>query len=151
MKWSITIWDMYYREHKSPEEIINYFGNPLVDTKYVNTVLTNITFLKTKVEAPPAFKIKKHIPKNTFVPGSQQSHIVELAGGKDGFIELTKTKSMNQLAKEWGIPYHIVKNYKRDHVHGRWYESPRRKKFRILQKNKKETRPEAPKDLKTLW
>jgi hypothetical protein len=141
---------MYYREHKSPEEIVSYFSNPLVDVQYVDTVLTNVTFLKTKVEPPPTL-IKKHIPKNTFFPGSQAQFVEMKAGGKEAFIELIKMKPMRQLAKEWGIPYHIVKNYKRDHVHGRWYESPRRKKFRILQKNKKETRPEAPKDLKTLW
>lgn len=156
MNWSQVIWNMYRQEGKTIPEIIKYFDNPVINKHFVWTVLENVKYLKK----PPKIRSWNRPYKNKRppLPGTRARvawEKVESIGGKDAFLELLKTKTIAQLAREWGIEVFQLTNYKRDFITGRTDEARFRPKIRYEIRNRYNAglkrRPVKPKDIKNLW
>lgn len=156
MNWSSVIWNMYRQEGKTIPEIIRYFDQPLVTKEYILTVLENIKYLKK----PPEIKTwnKRLFQHRPPLPGTKARIMwerVEEIGGKEVFLELLKTKTISQIAREWNFSVNQVINYKRDFIDGRGEEARFRPRVRheIMKRYRAglKRRPVKTKDLKNLW
>jgi hypothetical protein len=156
MNWSSVIWNMYRQEGKTVQEIINYFDQPLVNREYILTVLENIKYLKK----PPKIRTwnKRLFQHRPPLPGTKARITwdkVQEIGGKEAFLELEKTKSLSQIARDWNFSVSQILNYKRDFIIGRSEEARFRPKVRyeIMKRYRAglKRRPVKPKDLKNLW
>jgi hypothetical protein len=159
MKWAQTIWNMSYRENKSPQEIVEYFNNPLVTEIFVDTVLQNVSYLKIPPPRPMGTKNKKkHLRTKIPRPGTKLrtvwNYVQEHLGGTSALAELLKTRSIGSIAREHNLEYFILRDYKTVFITGRYHkESPVHKKIRaIIKRNmKRNQRPSNPKTMGDLW
>lgn len=113
-----TSWsDMILRfidDGETHETIIAYFNNPVVNTEYINTVITSRMKLLRRDKGQ-----YKNLRTKAPPEGTQQRFMYDYAmslGGIDKFKELIKTRTLMSIAKELNVPKYYVINFKRQFI-----------------------------------